>query len=896
MRGKTITLERKKVEEEVEYRIKKNGEVKNPIEEIVYHFVKDIVSKEIVKFIKEKKKYRLNEMCEGIDDEEELKELIEKDQVVVEDGVYSPLDYDELWEFLDETAQEYSTYYNWGELKIERETIISEIYDKIEEVYEKEKQILIDLITSGNFEDKIKDFQIEKIIIETYEKKVQHIKTEKVTIRRETKNRVTTMENQPEELLDDLKEAMAFFIECLLEDIMAGDVLSNCLEELNDESFRVLYLNGCHLLGIEDEFYKLLSYKGTAEEEYLFKIMKECVSNKTFVNETGSSLRHIPKPFPRKRGGDFTKPQEVYNEVYKLMEMKDDAIYAVVNKELTEQEIDNALKILSSIYLNEYPCDVQELRELFKFSFIKNVLLSAGVKKIKEEILPNYLSKIQLREALKLTPKDYYPMARSIKRHFILHIGDTNSGKTYDSLQRFKEVESAVYLAPLRLLALEVQEKMIKEGLLCDLSTGTEEVILENAKHISSTIEKLNYDKTYDVAVIDEAQMIEDSQRGHSWTEAILGVCAKEIHLCFAPYVKDIIIELINYCGDSYEEVYHKRDVELIVKHEAFNFVKDTQKGDALVVFSKRKALNLAYKISKETNLTCSILYGSLPYKSRKRQFEKFANGEADVLVTTDAIGMGVNLAIKRVIFMENRKFDGNNVRNLKTTELLQIGGRAGRKNIYDKGYVIMKKKKMVDSFYKEIKPLQHLYLGLNDRLLEVQGDLTSILSEWQKVDLEKPFVKTDISNQLTILRSIDDIQIEKRDKFKALFLPVNTNSVYEMTLLREYICALSNKKEVVTFPFLPNLEYENELNQYESYSKGIDLYYSFCKTFNLPLDLDKVEKERERATNKINNLLLSSQLKPVKCSKCGKELAWDYDRFKCEDCSYLPYDYYYYY
>ena len=77
-----------------------------------------------------------------------------------------------------------------------------------------------------------------------------------------------------------------------------------------------------------------------------------------------------------------------------------------------------------------------------------------------------------------------YPKARMMHRHFILHIGGTNSGKTYQSLERLKEVETGIYLAPLRLLALEVQEKMIESNVMCSLSTGEEEDIVPNATHL----------------------------------------------------------------------------------------------------------------------------------------------------------------------------------------------------------------------------------------------------------------------------------------------------------------------------------------------------------------------------------------------------------------------------
>ena len=87
-------------------------------------------------------------------------------------------------------------------------------------------------------------------------------------------------------------------------------------------------------------------------------------------------------------------------------------------------------------------------------------------------------------------------------------------------------------------------------------------------------------------------------------------------------------------------------------------------------------------------NIRTSIIYGSLPYSTRKKQFDRFLSGETEVIVCTDAIGMGVNLPIKRIVFLETRKYDGVSMRKLRVSEIKQIAGRAGRKGIYDKGYV----------------------------------------------------------------------------------------------------------------------------------------------------------------------------------------------------------------
>ena len=80
-----------------------------------------------------------------------------------------------------------------------------------------------------------------------------------------------------------------------------------------------------------------------------------------------------------------------------------------------------------------------------------------------------------------------------------------------------KEAQNGLYLAPLRLLALEVYDKLNSEGTPCSLKTGEEEKINSNATHTSCTVEMFHEKDFYDVVIIDEAQMITDKERGFSW-------------------------------------------------------------------------------------------------------------------------------------------------------------------------------------------------------------------------------------------------------------------------------------------------------------------------------------------------------------------------------------------
>ena len=192
---------------------------------------------------------------------------------------------------------------------------------------------------------------------------------------------------------------------------------------------------------------------------------------------------------------------------------------------------------------------------------------------------------------------DLYPAARSMKRHFVLHIGPTNSGKTHDAIEELIHADNGIYLAPLRLLAFELYERMNRGECPCSLVTGEEQFIIDGARHQSSTIEMLNVGQQYDVAVIDEAQMIADSERGGAWATAIMGVCAPRVHVCAAPEAEKRIIEIIRDCGDDYEIVRHRRMTPLVYEEKPFRFPEDVRAGDALIVFSRRNVHAVAAQL-----------------------------------------------------------------------------------------------------------------------------------------------------------------------------------------------------------------------------------------------------------------------------------------------------------
>ena len=222
-------------------------------------------------------------------------------------------------------------------------------------------------------------------------------------------------------------------------------------------------------------------------------------------------------------------------------------------------------------------------------------------------------------------------------------MGPTNSGKTHEALERLKECRHGAYFGPLRLLALEVYDKLNTEGLSCSMVTGEETLEVPGAVCQSCTVEMLNDHEYFDIVVVDECQMIADPYRGHNWTRAVLGLRAEEIHLCMAPEAEDIVVQMIKRCGDRYRVVRHKRNTRLTMEKKPYNLKRDLKKGDALIVFSKKSVLALAAHLENE-GIHCSVIYGSLPPATRREQVRRFLARETEVVVSTDAIGMGLNL------------------------------------------------------------------------------------------------------------------------------------------------------------------------------------------------------------------------------------------------------------
>lgn len=280
-------------------------------------------------------------------------------------------------------------------------------------------------------------------------------------------------------------------------------------------------------------------------------------------------------------------------------------------------------------------------------------------------------------------PAEWYHKTREIPRTVHLHVGPTNSGKTYHALKRLEEAERGIYLGPLRLLAHEVYSRLNAKGKPCALVTGEEQRVPDGGATMwSCTVEMAPLNTQLDVAVIDEIQMINHPDRGWAWTSAFFGIQAREIHLCGEARTVPIMKELCALVGDKVEVHEYERLTPLKVADRSLNGdLNKLEKGDCIVAFSVLGLHALRREVEQKTGKKCAIVYGGLPPETRAQQARLFNDPENDYdfLVASDAIGMGLNLSIKRVIFESTMKNNGSEIVPLLISEVKQIGGRAGR-------------------------------------------------------------------------------------------------------------------------------------------------------------------------------------------------------------------------
>ncbi|TMS38759.1 hypothetical protein L596_005409 [Steinernema carpocapsae] len=548
---------------------------------------------------------------------------------------------------------------------------------------------------------------------------------------------------------------------------------------------------------------------------------------------------------------------------------------------LSDAPLDNAIRVTFSDVINHG----HSVDSLFPF-FLSHA----------RKVYPHLESIEDLKHISDLTqPHNWYSDARTLNRKVYFHAGPTNSGKTYEALQCFTNAKSGVYCGPLKLLASEVYLKMRVLGVNCDMVTGEERLFaIDNfhpSAHISCTVEMLSTQMKVDVAVIDEIQMLRDEQRGWAWTRALLGVVAEEVHLCGEKAAIPIVRELLNPIGEHVEVREYERKTSLTINTYGLGGFENIEDGDCIVCFSKAAIFGVTKQL-EEKGKKPAVIYGDLPPGTKLAQAAKFNDPEdpTKVLVATDAIGMGLNLNIKRVIFHSLHRGPNNEL--LPNYHALQIAGRAGRfgTQFADGRAMAMKQSDVAilrDILSQPVPDIERVGIAPTFDQIETFAYHLPHASFMNLIDIftslcsvtDRYFLCT-VDQIKNLAKEIDNIQLPLKVRYTFCTAPINPDNKPVMSAFKKIARRFSNG-ETVTHDWLANdvLKVPNEKPRtiaemafLETAYDVTDLYLWLSLRYeDMFPDGDEVRELSKQidahiqyGVERINELLMNSLRKPV--------------------------------
>lgn len=515
---------------------------------------------------------------------------------------------------------------------------------------------------------------------------------------------------------------------------------------------------------------------------------------------------------------------------------------------------------------------------------VRKVLNSPAMEKFnqkKEAEAAEQRREQEIRDFLESYSPDYYiAQAKKLNRYFILHIGPTNSGKTFDAVEDLKRNTPGTYLGPLRLLALEMADKINDAGIPCSMITGEESILKEDARVVSSTIELCDYTRHFKTAVIDEAQLIGDPDRGAAWLKALCMVDADVVHVCMAPEAAGYIVELITSFGSEYVIQNHKRLAPLSYAGICRG-IRDIRPGDALICFSRKSVLSTAAQLERKGFKT-SVIYGALPPQARRNEVRKYLSGESNVVVATDAIGLGISLPIARVIFAETSKYDGKKTRQLNVAEVKQIAGRAGRYGLNEFGEVLnFGDHSFIGSYLNaQSRTVKGCCIAFPRQALQTDFPLEKLLQIWQNLKRSKLFIREDMQDALILLSSVKKL-VRKNNReliFDLITCPVDTSSLELVGYWTQCATAIIKGKEIPE-PYFGL----GSLQACELQYRAWDIHHQLLRRIGREEDCGD---EREEICRMIARYMAQNKDQYLRrCRRCGKVIEIGYAFGICERC-----------
>ncbi|MCD7892105.1 MAG: hypothetical protein LUG60_00255 [Erysipelotrichaceae bacterium] len=530
-------------------------------------------------------------------------------------------------------------------------------------------------------------------------------------------------------------------------------------------------------------------------------------------------------------------------------------------EKINENEFNEVLhKIIDNIYINY----VYE-HLISYFTFDKFLMYLKSNKKLHDETIMlndckrkhNYCTQLENEsydvfiKNISQNYQDLFPIARKQQRHFVLHFGKTNEGKT-EAIDALKHCIKGIYLAPSTLLAQEQYKALNDNCCLCSLKTKEEHIAVFGEWVCSSTIDMLDFNEHYELAIIDEAQMLRDKYRGAAWTNAMMGVLAEEIHVCATPDVEEKIVGIIEACNDTYEIIYHDEKDRFDQKGIIFDFPNSVEPGNVLIVPSKENVYAIAGELNKK-EIKTSIVYESMPYDVRLSEIKRYENGETDVIVSTKVIREGIPLSVKKVVFLDCEQYNNEDGCILGATyKIYKKSQRTGKFYLFDGYYnVDFLKEEMLGESNKEA------YISFPESLLGLDAPLSDILNAWNNVDLQQGFAKADMSHEIYLVNKAETLTDDKEIIFNFIKIPFDETDDDLLNLWTDMFESYLHNEFIDFDSIKPQVDYD-DINSLEHAYQVCDLIYCYKDRFECGLDNQEVIAMKKEISKSINNLLNS--------------------------------------